>query len=111
MKKVKHLTHLNRKIEKGRGFLPMLQEKSSSARVAFQLDFNQNLVLYRMQVILLSYGRFLPTTSKKVFFRQSDDNHNHHHQHITSLSHNGLSKELRFLKSIPYLTWDCLRGL
>ena len=46
-----------KKIEKRREFWPRLQEKSSSARfflqpsVAFWLDFNQNFVLYRMNVI------------------------------------------------------------
>ena len=58
MLKVKNLTHLSKKkIEKRREFWPRLQEKSSSARfflqpsVAFWLDFNQNFVLYRMNVI------------------------------------------------------------
>ena len=46
-----------KKIEKRREFWPRLQEKSSSARfflqpsVAFWLDFNQNFVLSRMNVI------------------------------------------------------------
>ena len=57
MLNVKNLTHLSKKIEKRREFWPRLQEKSSSARfflqpgVAFWLDFNQNFVLYRMNVI------------------------------------------------------------
>ena len=58
MLKVKDLTHLSKKKnEKRREFWPRLQEKSSSARfflqpsVAFCLDFNQNFVLYRMNVI------------------------------------------------------------
>ena len=58
MLKVKNLTHLSKKkIEKRREFWPRLQKKSSSARifmqpsVAFWLDFNQNFVLYRMNVI------------------------------------------------------------
>ena len=57
MLKVKNLTHLSKKNEKRRDFWPRLQEKSSSARfllqpsVAFWLDFNQNFVLYRMNVI------------------------------------------------------------
>ena len=46
-----------KKIEKRREFWPRLQKQSSSARfllqpsVAFWLDFNQNFVLYRMNVI------------------------------------------------------------
>ena len=58
MLNVKNLTHLSKKKnEKRREFWPRLQEKSSSARfflqssVAFWLDFNQNFVLYRMNVI------------------------------------------------------------
>ena len=58
MLKVENLTHLSKKkIEKRREFWPRLQEKSSSAwfflqpSVAFWLDFNQNFVLYRMNVI------------------------------------------------------------
>ena len=58
MLKVKNLTLLSqKKNEKRREFWPRLQKKSSSARfffqpsVAFWLDFNQNLVLYRMKVI------------------------------------------------------------
>ena len=58
MLKVKNLTHLSKKkIEKRREFWPRLQEKSSPARfflqpsVAFWLAFNQNFVLYRMNVI------------------------------------------------------------
>ena len=58
MLKVKNFTHLSKKkIEKRREFWLRLQEKSSSARfflhpsVAFWLDFNQNFVLYRMNVI------------------------------------------------------------
>ena len=56
MLKVKHLTRF--KPKKWRQFWPRLQEKSSSAQfilqpsVAFKLDVNQNLVLYRMQVVL-----------------------------------------------------------
>ena len=47
---------LSQKIEKRREFLPRLQKKISSAflqpSVRFYIDFNQNLVIYRMQVAL-----------------------------------------------------------
>ena len=58
MLKVKNLTHLSKKkMKKRREFWPRLQEKSSSApfflqpSVACWSDFNQNFVLYRMNVI------------------------------------------------------------
>ena len=58
MLKIKNLTLLSqKKWKKRREFWPRLQKKSSSAQfflqpsVAFWLDFNQNLVLYRMKVI------------------------------------------------------------
>ena len=58
MLKVKNLTLLSqKKNEKKAGILTTVAKKSSSTRfffqpsVAFWLDFNQNLVLYRMKVI------------------------------------------------------------
>ena len=56
MLKVKNLNLLSQKNEKRQEFWPRLQKKSSSAcflqaSVALWLDFNQNLVLYRMKVI------------------------------------------------------------
>ena len=52
MLKVKNLTHLSKKkIEKRREFLPQLQEFFLQPSVAFWVDFNQNFVLYRMNVI------------------------------------------------------------
>ena len=58
MLKVKHLTLFKQKKWKKAGIFTKVARKSSSARifsqpsVAFWLDFDQNLVLYRMQVIL-----------------------------------------------------------
>ena len=53
MLKVKHFTLFKlKKLKKRREFLPRLQEIFLQPNVTFKLDFNQNLVLYRMQVIL-----------------------------------------------------------
>ena len=57
MLNVKNLTHLSKKNWKKAGILTTVARKMSSARfflqpsVAFWLDFNQNFVLYRMNVI------------------------------------------------------------
>ena len=90
MLNVKNLTLLSqKKWKKRREFWPRLQKKNRPLEfflqpsVAFWLDFNKNVVLYRMKVISArklyyqsSYGHFLPTTFEKViffgFFRQSD---------------------------------------
>ena len=47
MLKIKNLTLLSQKNWKKAGILPTVAKPS----VAFWLDFNQNLVLYRMKVI------------------------------------------------------------
>ena len=58
MLKVKYLTLFKQKNWKKAGILTKVARKIQlcwiffATRVAFQLDFNQNLVLYRMQVIL-----------------------------------------------------------
>ena len=52
MLNVKNLTHLSKKNEKRREFWTRLQKIFFlQPSVAFWLDFNQNLVLYRMNVI------------------------------------------------------------
>ena len=58
MLKVKSLTRLSQKMEKKEGILTTVAKKNRALldfflqpSVAFWLDFNQNFVLYRMNVI------------------------------------------------------------